>query len=246
MYTIDNIYLDDNLKFYPYPYCPKCNDILTIDKTKIICHSCASVEVDAKNIKHLIYKWNQYCEDVLYDKFYERSMLGFVIFGIIMIVIGCILNYTMLVLSTIFISPIILLLFLSLGRLKIRNNIYKTIKLYKENINNISSENLTLDMLIKRLNIHSYKQINIIVDILRQIKNYNNKYLNKHILNDSINLLNALDVPNKLNEKNKIILNEILDYYINIYNRYLARIKENSNDNISIKLKAILMDVKTK
>ena len=268
MAKIDELY-KQNLK--PYPCCPHCGNTLTVDLEHndiscLYCHKCK--EIHGTTIYQMIHNWNKYCAEILDN---DRNV-GLLIVSFTIIFVGYFLEQRFsnntIDLLTLFICIIVdiiclentehLSYLLTKLRIKISIQLYelklkKKEKVIKEEArkeeisNNLNDCNDVdtfddIDSLIKQLSLYEYDQVKTIIDILTKIKSYNNIQFNKYILNDSINLINALNT--NVTKENQQILEKILTKYIDLFNRYLLNITD--FDINTIKLKAILMDLNTK
>ena len=274
MSNIDSLYKE---KLKPYPKCPYCGNILSVDfehhnMSCRYCHKCK--EIHGNTDSQMVYNWNKYCAETLDD---DRILVP--VFGLLtcitvlhtakhMSATSLILFSLCMIIDAIFLASIDywsyqvakLRIQISIGwyDLKLKKKYHDSIK-EKESIQmsiqtpiqthipitvqvNQEQDISNIDHLIKQLSVYNNEQVKTIINILQQIKLYNNEQFNQYIINDSYDLISALQI--KVITDREILLNQILDKYIDLFNNYLIRIKDFDTD--IFKLKAILMNLKTK
>ena len=109
----NKIFLED-LKFYPFPECPKCGDKLVFYKYNgkygLKCRSeCSQYSESYKTLPIMIRKWNNYCADQLSEYKIINNILKFIFFTMfIYFILVFIFNNPLIMLLTL-ISPILLI-----------------------------------------------------------------------------------------------------------------------------------------
>ena len=221
IYTIEQIYNDDNIYNKPYPFCPKCSKKINIQITdtynieplyEITCTCKNFVWIYNKDINKLCELWNKYCIENINDKF-----INIINNNILLTEIGLISNFLLFIyfinmpqllplLTLIIYSPTLLQYILDNRGCKYLINKYIINK-------SINSQLLKSNLNKKDINIQ--KEVNMIYNLEKVINNFKSYY---HIpeINDII-----------------LINQQIYQYYINHYkdisNEYLDQLNKFNN-----------------